>query len=187
MSFFGKLFGGKGVQNKNSQSKNTNYSYVLEIAGIISSNNERLCENIELSLADPAKYFEENAERFGERCIDVKTADRDTLHWISLVDELSECGFLFGVDYKCELEDFLWALEQLKSFGLISKEISELEFGENDDPVVWGRQINNACGGACVCWVDIDSDSYELIIVTDEVYEKISRTAENSGHRIVKF
>lgn len=185
MGLFDKLFGSSKSQNKAAQSKNADYSYIAEIAGLISSNDEELCENI--GLTNPKQYFSENTLRFGLRGIDVNSADRDTLHWIGLVDELADRGFLFGVDYKCGLEDFLGALEQLKYFGLISKAVSELEFDENGDPESWGRQINEAVNGALVCWVDIDSDSYELIIVTAEAYEKITQIAQQHGKNIAKF
>mgnify|MGYP007127603965 CR=1 FL=1 len=46
-------------------------------------------------------------------------------------------------------------------------------------------RINTALGGrAYICMIDIDSDSYELIIVNADVYEKISHIAESNGHTI---
>ena len=38
--------------------------------------------------------------------------------------------------------------------------------------------------GACICMIDIDSDSYELIIVSADVYNIISDDAESNGHKI---
>lgn len=39
--------------------------------------------------------------------------------------------------------------------------------------------------GACICMIDIDSDSYELIIASLEVYKKISAIAKNNGYSII--
>lgn len=104
-----------------------------------------------------------------------------------MVDELAEQGFLFSVDWKCELEDFLWAMEQIKTYPLISDEISSITFDENCDILEWGRRVNEAVGKARLCWVDIDSDSYELIIVTTEALEKIASLAPKTGYSVKAF
>ena len=83
---------------------------------------------------------------------------------------------------------FLWALEQLKNYNLIDIDLSGLDLSEDDDAEVWIREINAALNGkACIGVVDIDSDSYELIITTCETYRKISAAAENNGHLIKTF
>ena len=186
MGLFGKIFGGnnKNVsESKSPKSEAPDFSYIADLARLISSNDTRLTAKIDRMLTSPEEYFSENAERYEERGLDVKTADRDTLMWIGFVDELSEHGYLFGVDWKCEAEDFKWALSQLKSGDVIP----DLELDENGDPEEWGNIINNALTDYCVCRVDIDSDSYEMIIVTAEAFEDISRIAEQNKHRIVKF
>jgi hypothetical protein len=38
---------------------------------------------------------------------------------------------------------------------------------------------------ACICMIEIDSDSYELIIVSLDVYKKISAIAKNNGYSII--
>ena len=159
------------------------FSYIADLARLISSNDAQLTDKIGQMLSGSAKYFEENAKRYGERFLDVKTADTDTLMWIGLVDELSEHGYLYSVDWKCEAQDFKWALGQLKSGGVIP----EMELDENSDVVKWGEIINSRLPKHCICWVDIDSDSYELIILTNESYDAVSEIAKNNGHRIVKF
>ena len=169
-----------------SKFQQSDFSYIADLAQLISSNDAQLMEKMDGMLSDSAKYFEENAERYGERFLDVKQTDTDTLIWIGLVDELSEHGYLYSVDWKCEAQDLKWALSQLKS-GNVIPDISEIGLDENSDVVKWGEIINSKLPGHCICWVDIDSDSYELIIVTNEAYDKISKTAENNGHRIVKF
>ena len=89
--------------------------------------------------------------------------------------------------WKCELEDFLWAMEQIKTYPLISDEISSITFDENCDILEWGRRVNEAVGKARLCWVDIDSDSYELIIVTTEALEKIASLAPKTGYSVKAF
>ena len=79
----------------------------------------------------------------------------------------------------------LWALKQLKTYSLIDINLSSLNLIENENVESWGEEINTALGGrAYICMIDIDSDSYELIIVNADVYEKISHIAESNGHTI---
>ena len=160
-----------------------NFSFIADIARLISSDDTQLMEKINRMLTNSAEYFEENAERYDERFLDVEEDDPDTLMWIGLVDELSEHGYLYSVDWKCEAQDFKWAFSQLKSGGIIP----EIELDESKDVVEWGEIINKKLPDHCICWVDIDSDSYELIIVTAKKYDEISDIAKNNGHRIVKF
>ena len=102
----------------------------------------------------------------------IMKSDSDDDCWLSMVDLLDD-------------EDFLWALKQLKTYSLIDINLSSLNLNENEDVESWGEEINTALGGrAYICMIDIDSDSYELIIVNADVYEKISHIAESNGHTI---
>lgn len=160
-----------------------NFSFIADIARLISSDDPQLMGKLGKMIANPKEYLEENADRYDERFLDIEEDDPDTLMWIGLVDELSEHGYLYSVDWKCEAVDFKWALSQLKSGNVIP----EMELDETEDVVEWGKIINSKLSEYCICWVDIDSDSYELIIVTAETYDEISNIAKNNGHRIVKF
>lgn len=160
-----------------------NFSFIADIARLISSDDPQLMEKIGKMVTNSDVYFEENAERYDERFLDVEEDDPDTLMWIGLVDELSEHGYLYSVDWKCEAQDFKWALSQLKSGNVIP----DMELDEDSDVTEWGDIINKKLPDHYICWVDIDSDSYELIIVTNKTYDEISKIAKNNGHRIVKF
>ena len=162
------------------------FSYIAELARLISSDDTQLMKKIDRMITSPAMYFEDNVGRYDERCVDVDGTDADTLMWIGLVDELSERGYLYSVDWKCEAADLKWALSQLKS-GYVIPDLSETVLDESKDIVEWGAVFNGKLPDHSVCWVDIDSDSYELIIVTADTYDKISKIAESNGHRIVKF
>ena len=186
MGLFGKLLGGKNNNDSEPKNKEPNFSYIAELARLISSDDTQLMKKIDRMITSPAMYFEDNVGHYDERCVDVNGTDADTLMWIGLVDELSEHGYLFGVDWKCEAADLKWALSQLKS-GYVIPDLSGSVLDESKDIVEWGAVFNGKLPDHCVCWVDIDSDSYELIIVTTEVYDKISKIAESNGHRIVKF
>ena len=157
MGLFERLF-------KTDKNEKKDLSYIYKITELITNNNSGIINALK-----------EN----------IMKSDSDDDCWLSMVDLLDEEGYAFGIDYKCELEDFLWALKQLKTYSLIDINLSSLNLNENEDVESWGEEINTALGGrAYICMIDIDSDSYELIIVNADVYEKVSHIAESNGHTI---
>ncbi|MFR7906776.1 DUF6630 family protein [Porcipelethomonas sp.] len=159
MGLFERLF--KTDKNENEKK---DLSYIYKITELITNNNSGIINALK-----------EN----------IMKSDSDDDCWLGMVDLLDEEGYAFGIDYKCELEDFLWALKQLKTYSLIDINLSSLNLIENENVESWGEEINTALGGrAYICMIDIDSDSYELIIVNADVYEKISHIAESNGHTI---
>lgn len=175
-NLFGKKEGGKG-----------GYSHISEIAELL-TDNETVHANLKRALAEPDKYFSENEWRYAERGVVVGKTDRKTLYWLALVDELAEGGSVFEVDYKCELDDFTGALERLNNYALVENALSSVKLNEDEDIEAWGGELNSVLGGkAFVCYIDIDSDSYPLVIVSGETLEKARKLAENNGQRIEDF
>ena len=157
MGLFERLF-------KTDKNEKKDLSYIYKITELITNNNSGIINALK-----------EN----------IMKSDSDDDCWLGMVDLLDEEGYAFGIDYKCELEDFLWALKQLKTYSLIDINLSSLNLIENENVESWGEEINTALGGrAYICMIDIDSDSYEMIIVNSDVYEKISHIAERNGHTI---
>lgn len=156
------------------------YEDILEIAEAISANHEDVMRQLEWALTHPKEYFTKNAQRFHEREIDYENEeaedeiDLDDLFFLAMVDELQEYGYLYEVDWKCSLEDFLWSLEQLKNYTMISHILPSLNLDENFNVDMWIEKINDALDGkAYICYVDIDSDSFPLIIASPETYRLI--------------
>lgn len=185
MSIFNRLF--KLFRDEEPD----DFTYIVKIAGLISDNEPYVIEQLTECAEDPWGYGEEREERYLERGISVAgedTTNAREICWIGMVDELAEHGFVAGVDYKCELSDFLWSLKQLKNYSFIADTVQKLELSESDSVEAWGEKINSAPENkAFVCMIDIDSDSYEIIIAAADVYEKISGIARANGHIIDSF
>ncbi|MCI8776029.1 MAG: hypothetical protein HFK00_01370 [Oscillospiraceae bacterium] len=153
-----------GKSGKDSQ----DFSYIYEIAELISDNDTKI-----------KSLLSQNGS--------TKVSDTDAL-WLDMTEKLEEYGYAFSIDYKAELEDFLWSLEQLKSYSLIEACVSSLKLNPEMDIDAWGEEINLALSGkAYVCTIDTDSDSYGIIIVTEKILEKISSIAESHGREIYDF
>lgn len=179
MGLLGNLFGKKEGKG--------GYFHILEIARLL-TDNETVHANLKAALDNPEKYFSENEWRYAERGVVVGKTDRKTLYWLALVDELAEGGCVFEVDYKCELEEFLGALERLNNYGLIESAVGSLDLPEDGDVEVWSEELNATLDEkAFVCFIDIDSDSYPLVIVNGDALEKVRKLAESKGQRIEDF
>ena len=160
------------VKSGNSTGKfgkdNQDFSYIYEIAELISDNDTQI-----------KSLLSENGS--------TKVSDTDAL-WLDMTEKLEEYGYAFSIDYKAELEYFLWSLEQLKSYSLIEACVSSLKLNPEMDIDAWVEEINLALSGkAYVCTFDTDSDSYGIIIVTEKILEKISSIAESHGREIYDF
>lgn len=184
------------------------YEYLAEIAALISENDAEVTSAMESALDDPKKYFKRNEERFDDRGIDFSDEDcmdefeTDELLFLAMVDELDSHGYVFEVDWKCGLEDFIWSLREMKTYGLISETLGKFDhvhlgfvplkngekLDEKDDVETWGKSLNAVLGNtARLGYIDIDSDSYVLVIATPEVFAKTSKIAEENEHGIIMF
>ena len=183
MGIFSKLFGAK-----DNTSAVKDYSFIADIAALITDNNSEVVSALRECASDPWAYAEKNAARYLQRGIvvsDREGNDIGDICWIGMVDELEENGYLFPCDYSEEVENILWGLSQLKNYGLIDKYADGFEADDDDDVETFVHKLNSTLKDACVCMIDIDSDSYELIIASLDVYKKISAIAKNNGYSII--
>lgn len=169
---------------------------ILEQARAISQDDSQVVKAVGYAVAEPLKYFKNNAARFKERGIDFNNHELagefepDDLLMVAMTDELKERGYSVEVDVKCGLEDFLRALEQLKTYYLIADAIPEQKnkisgiFTDEGDVDVWIEEINGELDGkAYVLYNDIGLDSYPLIIVTPEVFRELEDSEEEPAER----
>ncbi len=185
--FFSKLFGRK--------SKNE-FRFIYDIAAIICSGNTDVLKAIDDMLSHPRKYFKRNADRYDERGIDDEEiqdimADGDVdeqaeLFWLGMVDELIEGGYVAEVDYKCSKDELLYALSEL-NYPTLKNAV-----GSTDTLSSTAEDVSSICneiskilaGTAKIGYIDIDSDSYPLFILTaakgkspDELLTELSTLA----------
>lgn len=179
MGLFDKLLG-KGK-------KKGGYSHIADIAKLIAPDSG-VSEKLAGAFAEPYEYFSKVEWRFDARNMVIGLVDNEKMFWVSLVDELAAKEFIFEVDYKCELEDFLDALKRINSYDKISSAVENISFDENESAEEWGARINSALGdNAAVCYFDIDSDSYPLVILSGGILSKVQKLAEDNSHKITKF
>lgn len=105
---------------------------ILETARAVSGNDRRVVAAVNAALDDPRKFIKQNTKRFDERGIELDDEDSldgldaDELLFLGMLDELEAFDYAFEFDCKCELEDFLWGLTQIKNYDLIKDVIRTL-------------------------------------------------------------
>ena len=97
---------------------------LVEIARLISGGDAAVLQETAACAQDPNGWFEAHQERYEERSVD-SPHDLDLVQWLGLVDILEEHGWVCERDWKDELEDFSYFLQNLKGFHTLGLERSE--------------------------------------------------------------
>ena len=156
---------------------------MLEIAAIISNGDEAVLQEVAACTSDPAGYFAAHQERYEERGVDAPD-DLGLVQWLGLVDILEEHGWVCERDWKDELEDFSYFVQNLHGFQQLGLELDPDWLDEDEDISAWCGVLTEKWEGVCVAAIDIDSDSYVLFPTSTAQLADLQRLAGEIGHRI---
>lgn len=165
-------------RHKGQHSGNERLFFIADIAAFITDNDSEVVSKLRECANDPWAYAEKNTSRYLQRGVvvsDRAANDIDDICWIGMIDELEENGYLFPCDYSEEVENIIWGLSQLKNYSLIESYTDDFEADDDDDAEAFVHKLNSTLKDACICMIDIDSDSYELIIASLDVYKRYLR------------
>lgn len=190
MGLFSRLFGKK---------ETSELKFIKDIAAIICGGDTDVLHAIDDMLSNPKKYFKRNAERYDERGIDdeeiqdiMEDGDEEEqteLFWLGMVDELIAGGYVAEVDYKCSKDELLYALSALRSYQMLRNKFSSdmLNCTDDDISTLCSEISKLMAGTAKIGYIDIDSDSYPLFILTaasgksaDELFAELSTIAADN-------
>ena len=156
---------------------------VLEIAKLISSGDEAVLKDVSACTEDPAGWFTVHQDRYRERCI-LSPDDLELVQWLGLVDILEEHGWVCERDWKDELEDFSYFVQNLHGFQQLGLELDPDWLDEDEDISAWCGVLTEKWEGVCVAAIDIDSDSYVLFPTSTAQLADLQRLAGEIGQRI---
>ena len=158
---------------------------LIESARLISLGDEAVMRDVSACAEAPRDWFEANRERYEERGID-STGDLDQVQWLGLVDILEEHGWVCERDWKDELEDFLFFLQELKGYQALHLTLDESWLEPDGDIPGWCEILAKKWKeqGARVAAIDIDSDSYVLFPVPSVQLPTLQKLAGETGHNI---
>ncbi|MCI8913413.1 MAG: hypothetical protein HFF38_04660, partial [Lawsonibacter sp.] len=95
-------------------------------------------------------------------------------------------GWVCERDWKDELEDFSYFVQNLRSFSALNLELDPDWFDEDEDIPAWCGILTDkwAAQGVRMAAIGIDSDSYVLFPVTSSQFETLQKLAGQIGHCI---
>lgn len=176
------MFGGQNNDKDNADNDSEKIEAYRNIVKLIDT-KDVVGERLNRCFNDPKAYFNEYRDNYDDRCMD-EDEDNDTIIWIGMVDAFQDNGLLVEMDWKVELEDFVYCIKSI--IGDKSLPIEETWFNDEGDITQWAAILNEKwdAAGYVLADMDIDSDSYCVFITDRQSYEKLVTEAESAGHRI---
>ncbi|MFE1625302.1 DUF6630 family protein [Brevibacillus reuszeri] len=164
----------------------TKRAALLALSEKLSLGSENVVGEVVLALDHPELYVEQWEERLDNRGIEAPIPD---LAWIALVDALDQLGLVWEIDWKQDAQTILFAVGSLldRRGWLLPAADRRLEQAISHDNYTfdllgelhkWLRPHGIVMGH-----LDINSDSYVLIIVREDECGEIERLAATSGYR----
>ena len=108
--------------------------------------------------------------------------------WWNLYEKLLSKGYTVELDYKCELEDFIHNVQKLiGSNALDTSEDLTFDTASFDDSqciMDWSAQLNTTWKNHKLVGMDIGTDSFVLMVLSNEEFKTAQELAKELLHRI---
>ena len=152
-----------------------------EIVSLL-TDNQTVISKLARYFDSPNTYFDENAERYDERCIEADE-EKDKIVWIAIVDELTESGDVIELDWKEGFEEFTAQMKNWADKNNLELQENRLNSGGNipDWCEILDEEWNSQ--GFCVGAMDIDSDSYVMFVCRRETLENLMGLGKKVNQR----
>ena len=108
--------------------------------------------------------------------------------WWNLYEKLVSRGYAVELDYKCELEDFIYYVQKLihnKSLDT-SENLTIDTAGLDEDQCImdWCAELNSTWANYKLAGMDIGTDSFVLMVLSNEEFKTAQELAKELLHRI---
>jgi len=160
---------------------------LLNLSKRLSNNSDHVVQKVKMAIEYPDLFTEKYRESLAERNIDFNFLPEE-LPWIALVDELIENGFAYEIDWKESPQNICSVVDTLlenKNYRML--DWTWLQDNENMPTELFLDEISKRLHGLLLTlgYLDIDSDSYVLIIVTLDEMESIKSLASEAGFTLL--
>ena len=156
---------------------------LLLLGRILDPDDASLSDSLKLAVQSPKAYLEKHPE-MAERSV---SASDKNLGWLALVDGLIAGKRATELDWRTTGEEATWSLSQLETYGRLSAKTREWLPSldkQSFETVDYLRQLAaHAEGdGIIIAVMDIDSDSYVVLLLQKDQYKKASEAATKLGY-----
>ena len=108
--------------------------------------------------------------------------------WWNLYEELLSKGYAVELDYKCELEDFIYYVQKLiRNKSLDTRENLTIDTATLDEDQVimdWCASLNSTWENYTLAGMDTGTDSFVLMVLSNEEFKIAKELAKELLHRI---
>lgn len=108
--------------------------------------------------------------------------------WWNLYEELLSKGYAVELDYKCELEDFIYHVQKLiRNKSLDTRENLTIDTATLDEDQVimdWCASLNSTWENYTLAGMDTGTDSFVLMVLSNEEFKIAKELAKELLHRI---
>ena len=108
--------------------------------------------------------------------------------WWNLYEKLVSKGYAVELDYKCELEDFIYYVQKLiRNKSLDTREnltIDTATLDENQVIMDWCASLNSTWENYTLAGMDTGTDSFVLMVLSNEEFKTAKELAKELLHRI---
>ena len=108
--------------------------------------------------------------------------------WWNLYEELLSKGYAVELDCKCELEDFIYHVQKLiRNKSLDTRENLTIDTATLDEDQVimdWCASLNSTWENYTLAGMDIGTDSFVLLVLSNEEFKIAQELAKELLHRI---
>lgn len=108
--------------------------------------------------------------------------------WWNLYEELLSKGYAVELDYKCELEDFIYHVQKLiRNKSLDTRENLTIDTATLDEDQVimdWCASLNSTWENYTLAGMDTGTDSFVLMVLSNEEFQIAKELAKELLHRI---
>ena len=108
--------------------------------------------------------------------------------WWNFYEELLSKGYAVELDCKCELEDFIYHVQKLiRNKSLDTRENLTIDLSALDEDQVimdWCASLNSTWENYTLAGMDIGTDSFVLMVLSNEEFKTAKELAKELLHRI---
>ena len=108
--------------------------------------------------------------------------------WWNLYEKLVSKGYAVELDYKCELEDFIYHVQKLiRNKSLDTRENLTIDLSALDEDQVimdWCASLNSTWENYTLAGMDTGTDSFVLMVLSNEEFKTAKELAKELLHRI---
>ncbi|OAB45509.1 DUF6630 family protein [Paenibacillus glacialis] len=158
---------------------------LLRLTERLALNSSKIVEEVRFAIEEPDNYFFRFKEKFKERGMEKPSEE---LPWIVLLDALIEAELAYEIDWKESTLEITYAIDDLSD----RKKIDSLDWDwiENmSDAMPTGEKLQAIADrmyerSLSLAYLDIDSDSYILVVVPNIEISELIDLALKAGHTI---